>query len=92
VSKPTPPLLSVRTAVVVILGLLCGTVVAGLSIAAKASSATAALAGLATAGAATAFFHRYHRMKPHSRREVNQVIIRLYHLVLSEGARYRPGP
>lgn len=56
-SKP-PPLLSVRTAVVLILGLLCGIVMASLSIAAKTSSATAALAGLAAAGAATAFFHK----------------------------------
>lgn len=57
-SKPSPPLLSVRTAVVLLLGLLCGIVVASLSVAAKASSATAALAGLAAAGAATAFFHK----------------------------------
>jgi hypothetical protein len=49
---------TVRSAVVLILGLLCGGAVAGLSVLAKTPPATAALVGVAAVGAAVAFFQK----------------------------------
>jgi hypothetical protein len=58
-SKPSPPpLLSVRTAVILLLGVLCGAAVTALTALAEHNLTTAMLAGLAAAGAAIAFFQK----------------------------------
>jgi hypothetical protein len=53
-----PPLLSVRTALILLLGVLCGAAVATLTALAERNLITAGLAALAAAGAAIAFFHK----------------------------------
>lgn len=58
VSRPSrPPLLTTRTAVVLLLGLVCGASAGVLTYLAGDNTAAAILAGLAAFGAATAFFH-----------------------------------
>jgi hypothetical protein len=58
-SKPSPPpLLSIRTALILLLGVLCGAAVTILTALAEHIITTAVLAGLTTAGSATAFFHK----------------------------------
>ena len=58
-SKPSPPpLLSIRTALILLLGVLCGAAVAALTALAERNLTTAGLAGLATTGGAIAFFHK----------------------------------
>jgi hypothetical protein len=54
---PQTPLLTTRTAVVLLLGLLCGATAGVLTYLAGDNIAAAILAGLATMGAAIAFFH-----------------------------------
>ncbi|MEV0678234.1 hypothetical protein AB0I60_17135 [Actinosynnema sp. NPDC050436] len=56
---PRPPLLSTRTALVLLLGLVCGAGAGVLTHLAGNNAATALLAGLAAAGAAVAFFHSH---------------------------------
>jgi hypothetical protein len=58
-SKPSPPpLLSVRTALILLLGVLCGTAVTALTALAEHNLTGAVLAGLAAAGGAIVFFHK----------------------------------
>lgn len=59
-SKPSPPpLLSVRTALILLLGVLCGATVTTLTALAEHNLTAAGLAaGLTTAGGAIAFFHK----------------------------------
>lgn len=58
-SKPgSPPLFSVRTALILLLGVLCGTAIATLTALAERNLITAVLAGLVTAGGAIIFFHK----------------------------------
>jgi hypothetical protein len=58
-SKPSsPPLLSVRTALILLLGVLCGATVTTLTTLAEHNLTTAILAGLAATGGAIAFFHK----------------------------------
>lgn len=58
-SKPTSPLLlSVRTALILLLGVLCGAAVTTLTTLVESNLAAAVLAGLAAAGGAIAFFHK----------------------------------
>lgn len=57
-SKPTPPLLSVRTALILLLGVQCGVAVTTLTALAERNLTAAALAGLAATGGAIAFFHK----------------------------------
>lgn len=60
-SKPSntpPPLLTVRAAVVLLVGLVLGTIVGVLTFVASQNIATAALGGLAAAGPAVAFLHK----------------------------------
>ena len=58
-SKPSsPPLLSVRTALILLLGVLCGATVTTLTTLAERNLTTAMLAGLAATGGAIAFFHK----------------------------------
>jgi hypothetical protein len=58
-SKPSPPpLLSVRTALILLLGLLCGAAVTALAAITERNLTTAVLAGLTTVGSAIAFFHK----------------------------------
>ena len=58
-SRPSrPPLLTTRTAVVLLLGLVCGASAGVLTyLAGDDNAAAAVLAGLAAFGAAAAFFH-----------------------------------
>ncbi|MFI9817954.1 hypothetical protein [Saccharothrix variisporea] len=58
-SETRPPLVSTRTAVVLVLGLLCGTAAGVLTYLAGDNTAAAVLAGLAASGAAVAFFHAH---------------------------------
>jgi hypothetical protein len=51
-------LLSVRTALILLLGVLCGTAIATLTALAERNLITAVLAGLVTAGGAIIFFHK----------------------------------
>jgi hypothetical protein len=53
-----PPLLTVRTALVLLLGLVCGVAAALLTAMGGSHLPAAALIGLGTAGGATAFFHK----------------------------------
>lgn len=53
-----PPLFSLRTAVVLLLGVACGGVVGVLTAATGAAAAVTALASVTTAGATTVFFHK----------------------------------
>ncbi len=58
-SKPSSsPLLSVRTALILLLGVLCGATVTTLTILAERNLTAAVLAGLAATGSALAFFHK----------------------------------
>jgi hypothetical protein len=58
-SKPSPPpLLSVRTALILLLGVLCGAAVTNLTALTEHTLSTTVLAGLAAAGGAIAFFHK----------------------------------
>ena len=57
-SQPTPPLLTVRTALVLTLGLLAGIIVGVLAAVAEHSVWAGALAGVFTAGAAVLGFHQ----------------------------------
>jgi hypothetical protein len=58
-SKPSPPpLLSIRTALILLLGVLCGAVVTTLTALAERNLSSATLAGLTTASGAIAFFHK----------------------------------
>lgn len=57
-SKPTPSLLSVRTALILLLGVLCGTAVTTLTALAERNLTVAVLAGLVAASTAIAFFHK----------------------------------
>ncbi|GGP87091.1 hypothetical protein [Saccharothrix coeruleofusca] len=52
-----PPLLTTRTAVVLLLGLECGGTAGALAYLAGNNAAAAILGGLAACGAAIAFFH-----------------------------------
>lgn len=54
-----PPLLSTRTALVLLLGLMCGTGAGTLTYLAGNNVAAAVLAGLAASGASVAFFHAH---------------------------------
>lgn len=56
--QPTPPLLSVRTALVLTLGLLAGTVVGVLAGLADHNVWAGVLAGILAAGAAVLSFHK----------------------------------
>jgi hypothetical protein len=53
-----PPLLSVRTALILLLGVLCGTAVTALTTFAQHNLITAGLTGLTAASGAIAFFHQ----------------------------------
>lgn len=53
-----PPLLSLRSAVVLLLGVVCGIAVGVLAFLAGRNAATAVLSGLAGAGATIAFLHK----------------------------------
>jgi hypothetical protein len=58
-SNPSPPpLFTVRSAVVLLLGLLCGAVVTALSVLSHTPLAAASLAGVVAAGGGIAFFHK----------------------------------
>lgn len=58
-SKPSPPpLLSVRTALILLLGVLCGAMVTTLTTLAKRTFTEALLAGLTATGGAIMFFHK----------------------------------
>jgi hypothetical protein len=58
-SKPSPPpLLSVRTALILLLGVLCGTAVTALTTLAEHNLTTAGLAGLTAASGGIVFFHK----------------------------------
>jgi len=58
-SKPIPPpLLSIRTALIFLLGVLCGTAVAALTALTQRNLTEAALAGLTATGSAIVFFHK----------------------------------
>ncbi|MGH3869659.1 MAG: hypothetical protein ACRDQ4_26870 [Pseudonocardiaceae bacterium] len=58
-SKPSPPsLLSVRTALILLLGVLGGAAVTALTALAERNLTGAVLAGLAAAGGAIVFFHK----------------------------------
>jgi hypothetical protein len=58
-SKPSPPsLLSVRTALILLLGVLCGAAVTTLAALAERNLTGAVLAGLAAAGGTIVFFHK----------------------------------
>lgn len=57
-SKPTPPLLNVRTALILLLGVLCGAAVTTLTALVEGNLTAAVLAGLTTTGGAIAFFHK----------------------------------
>ncbi|MCC8248786.1 hypothetical protein [Saccharothrix luteola] len=54
-----PPLLSTRTALVLLLGLVCGTGAGTLTYLAGNNAATAILAGLTASGVSVAFFHAH---------------------------------
>ncbi|MGH3697136.1 MAG: hypothetical protein ACRDRX_24670 [Pseudonocardiaceae bacterium] len=57
--KPSPPpLLSVRTALILLLGVLSGAAVTALTALTERNLTTAVLAGLGTAGGAITFFHK----------------------------------
>ncbi|QFZ23200.1 hypothetical protein [Saccharothrix syringae] len=58
-SHPTRPLLSARTALVLLLGLACGTAAGVLAYLAGDNTAASVLAGLAASGVAVAFFHAH---------------------------------
>jgi hypothetical protein len=53
-----PSLLSLRTALILLLGVLCGTTIAALTTLAEHNLTAAVLPGLAAAGGAVAFFHK----------------------------------
>ena len=53
-----PPLLSVRAALILLLGAVCGAAVAALTAFVERNLTGAMLAGLATAGGAIVFFHQ----------------------------------
>lgn len=57
-SKQDQSLITVRTAVILLLSLVCGAVVAGLTFVAEGHVAIAILAGLTATAAAVEFFHR----------------------------------
>lgn len=58
-SKPSPPpSLSVRTALILLLGMLCGAAVTVLTTLAEHNLTTAGLAGLTAASGAIVFFHK----------------------------------
>ena len=58
-SKPIPPpLLSIRTALVLLLGVLCGAAIATLTAFTQRNFTQAALAGLTATGSAIVFFHK----------------------------------
>jgi hypothetical protein len=57
-SEPPPPLLSTRTALVLLLALITGAIAATLTLLAGRSPAEAALAGLAATGASVTCFHK----------------------------------
>jgi hypothetical protein len=57
-SSPTPPLLTIRTAVILLLALVCASVAAALTYLAHNPIPTAALAGFAAASGAIAFLHK----------------------------------
>jgi hypothetical protein len=58
-AEPTPPpLLSVRTALILLLGVLCGAVVATLTALAQRDLTVAVLAGLTVAGNAIIVLHK----------------------------------
>ncbi|MFC5060201.1 hypothetical protein [Saccharothrix xinjiangensis] len=56
---PRPPLLSTRTALVLLLGLACGAVAGALTYIAGNNVAASVLAGLTASGVAVAFFHAH---------------------------------
>jgi hypothetical protein len=58
-SKPSPPpLLSVRTTLILLLGALCGAAVTALTTLTEHNLTTAGLAGLTAASGAIVFFHQ----------------------------------
>jgi hypothetical protein len=58
-SKPTSPtLLSVRTALILLLGVLCGATVTTLTALTQGNLTEAGLAGLTATGSAIVFFHK----------------------------------